>query len=220
MAFGTASDATLPVVQEPAVGSLPGRPAYRSWWVSPRLVGTAAYDDSTATIDLDDLAPVAQVVRSIYRKDYTAYIRMGREPGDLTHDPDTYVRMVGRPSYRVPFNAKPALDYCFNLANDDTFAVAAQDDQQSEIVQNVYRQPYNPRAALAFLLNHPAMDQSVVIGAQPEAVGTIVRNLYRESYDARLALIEASGNTPGDDSTAPVVLTGGVYVPTLRRRRR
>ena len=177
-------------------------------------------DDSVAPNTLADSLGV--ILRNVFRDDYVAYGYLGSPPFDESLDLDHFTRPVERPRFKEPFNPRRALDHLFNISFDDSEVGAAQPDQQGEIVVRTFRNPYNPRVALTELMGTPAYDDSFAVDPQEdkEAQSTIVRNTHQVRFDSRRAAVMFAGVESHDDSTAVVQLTGGVYIPTLRRRRR
>ena len=139
---------------------------------------------------------------------------------DDTLELDNTATTVRRPPFRERYNPKLALDYAFNISYDDTVVVGAQPDTLGTIVRRLFRQTYDARRAAFELSGTAAYDDSVAVVAQEEAQGTIVRSVFRDRYNPRAAIVRLSGIESHDDSTVIPELTGGVYVPTIRRRRR
>lgn len=191
---------------------------YNPWAYYATHQGTAAYDDSVAASEAE--TGLGHVVRSPYTNPYEAWIYIGSPAFDETLDLDNLTRVVGRPAFRDPYAPRFLPGVTWNVAPDETVAAAAEPDTLGAVVRRLFRSPYAPGAYFAVFSGSGAYDESVAVAAQPEAVGSVVTNTYRDRYAPGHALSVFSGTEAYDDSSTPVELTGGVYVPTLRRRRR
>lgn len=214
-------DDTLAPTPEYSQGQIPRRDyriVYKPW---PAIrFGTPTLDTSVVISTVDSAQ--ARVPRNEHQKPYTAWVQMG--PGRVSDESWTDIyseaRVPRRPVFRETYGAQRVVRALFSAPQDDTPTVDAQPDQQATVVRRTFRLPYDARLLAHAFAGTAAYDDSVTVAAPDELQSSIPRNTFRERYSAKVAAVKFAGMESHDDSTAVVDLTGGVYIPTLRRRRR
>ncbi len=201
----------------PAVFRNPYNPAAQLRY----LLGRPALNDSAPTPGPD--FERGAIPQNLFTNPYVAWGYIGTPSTDDTWDLEHFTRYVGKPLFRNPYQPlRYLLDLSFNSAYDDSTTAAAQPDSHGTIPINRYRRPYNPFRAIALFGGGTPGDTSVAVVAQVEQRSTVVRNTFREPFDSRQAAISlyARAREDHDDSTVVPDLSGGIYIPLLRRRRR
>jgi hypothetical protein len=193
------------------------RPFPRPW--VPRQVWTVPPGDDTFIV-LPDTERTS-IPRRTYRDPFDSRRAAAAFSGTPAYDDSVTLPADADPVGNIPTrqfqNPYRAVMYIGAGAMDDTLEL----DNTATVVQRPpFRQPYNATGALRHAFSRPG-DDTLDFGPQEEAQATVVRNTFRQPYNPRAALIAFSGSTPGDDTDlAALPLTGGIYLPVMRRRRR
>jgi hypothetical protein len=223
VSFGSSPDGSTAVVAEPPETPPSWRSGRfpRAW--SPQQSWTPPPGDETFVVPPDTSRP--QIPSRLFRDPYRPWPALRFLLGSPTLDESVTPPPDDMPVGSIPQNLHrktyaPSFPIGYG-AHDLSLELDVNLQAVTAVTRPPYRVAYNARPALAMLFGGLVTgDETVPEPPPPDAPASIVQNLDRTRYDSRRAAIAFCGISPQDLTNAPQPLTGGVYVPTYRRRRR